>query len=152
PEDERFTYGSRGCPPGSSRNFGARWRRRAGIARIHRPAPERAKARMSEGLEGVVAARTVISHADGKRGKIWVRGHPIEALVAQHGYEGAIALLWEGFVGDGLARADMLRELGQGGALAFARLAGWLPAARNKGSPRRCAVRLLPCLMTARRL
>jgi citrate synthase len=87
---------------------------------------------MSEGLEGVVAARTVISHADAEHGRIWVRGHPIEDLVAQHGFEGAIALLWEGFTGKGLSRPIMLRELGEGRTVAFAQLADWLPAAKNK--------------------
>ena len=32
---------------------------------------------MSDGLEGVVAAQTVLSHSDGERGLVWVRGHPI---------------------------------------------------------------------------
>jgi citrate synthase len=86
---------------------------------------------MSEGLEGVVAVKTVISYADGERGRIWVRGHPIEGLVAQHGYEGAIALLWQGFVGEGLTRTDVRQELGQGRALAFARLADWLTTAKQ---------------------
>jgi len=39
---------------------------------------------MSDGLEGVVAARTVLSHADGESGTVWVRGHTINELVA-HG-------------------------------------------------------------------
>ena len=41
----------------------------------------------SEGLEGVVAAKTILSHADGERGIVWVRGHTIDELVARHGYE-----------------------------------------------------------------
>ena len=32
---------------------------------------------MSDGLEGVVAAETVLSHSDGEQGFVWVRGHPI---------------------------------------------------------------------------
>jgi citrate synthase len=54
----------------------------------------------SDGLEGIVAARTVLSHADGERGIVWVRGRTIDDLVSNHGYEGAIALLWDGFAGD----------------------------------------------------
>ena len=50
---------------------------------------------MASGLEGVVAAETVLSHADGERGIIRVRGRTIGDLVAL-GYEGAIALLWDG--------------------------------------------------------
>jgi citrate synthase len=85
----------------------------------------------TDGLEGVIAARTVISHADGEHGKIWVRGVPIDQVVTR-GFEGAVALLWEGFVGQGLSGRGALCELGKGRALAFSRLAGWLPAAKNK--------------------
>jgi citrate synthase len=84
-----------------------------------------------DGLEGVVAARTVISHADGEHGKIWVRGVPIDQVVTR-GFEGAVALLWEGFVGEDLSRSGVLRDLGKGRAVAFSRLASWLPAASNK--------------------
>ena len=41
---------------------------------------------MNGGLEGVVAAETVLSHADGESGAVWVRGHTIERLAAEHGY------------------------------------------------------------------
>jgi citrate synthase len=61
----------------------------------------------SEGLEGVVAAKTILSHADGEQGIVWVRGHTIDDLVARHGYEGTVALLWDGFAGDGLTRARL---------------------------------------------
>jgi len=84
------------------------------------------------GLEGVVAAHTVLSHADGENGIVWVRGHTIDDLVAHHGYEGTIALMWEGFAGDGLTRASMTGQLGAGRALAFSRLADWLPAASRR--------------------
>jgi citrate synthase len=85
-----------------------------------------------EGLEGVVAAQTVLSHADGERGIVWVRGHTIDDLVAQHGYEGTIALLWDGFAGDGLTRAGITTQLGAGRTLAFSRLDDWLPAASRR--------------------
>jgi citrate synthase len=87
---------------------------------------------MSEGLEGVVAAQTVLSHADGEGGQVWVRGHAIGELVARHGYEGTIALLWDGFAGDGLTRAAVSEQLGRGRALAFSRLDDWLPAAADR--------------------
>jgi citrate synthase len=88
--------------------------------------------REPEGLDGVVAAKTVLSHADGERGIVLVRGHAIDELVAHHDYEGTIALLWEGFAGDGLTRAGMAAELGAGRALAFSRLGDWLPAATKR--------------------
>ena len=37
---------------------------------------------VSDGLEGIVAAQTVLSHADGEHGIVWVRGHTIVDLVA----------------------------------------------------------------------
>ena len=86
----------------------------------------------SEGLEGVVAAKTVLSHADGEQGGVWVRGHPIEELAARHGYEGTIALLWDGFAGAGLTRETIMRQLGAGRARAFFQLDDWLPAAAKR--------------------
>jgi citrate synthase len=84
---------------------------------------------MSEGLEGVVAAQTVLSHSDGESGAVWVRGHTIGDLVQFHGYEGAIAILWEGFAGNNLTRAQITKQLGAGRTAAFSRIGEWLPAA-----------------------
>ena len=86
----------------------------------------------SEGLEGVVAAKTILSHADGERGIVWVRGHTIDELVARHGYEGTVALLWNGFAGDGLTRETIAGELGAARALVFSRLDDWLPTAARR--------------------
>jgi len=80
----------------------------------------------------VVAAQTVLSHADGEYGIVWVRGHTIGELVVRHGYEGTIALLWDGFAGDGLTREDIVAQLGAGRTLAFSRLGDWLPAAARR--------------------
>ena len=77
---------------------------------------------MGDGLAEVVAAQTVLSHADGEKGRIWVRGHRIGELVARYGYEGTIALLWESFAGDDLTRAGVLAQLGLARKLAFSRL------------------------------
>jgi citrate synthase len=86
---------------------------------------------MASGLEGVVAAETVLSHADGERGIILVRGHTIGDLVAL-GYEGAIALLWDGFAAENPTRAAITDALGAGRALAFSRLDEWLPTASRR--------------------
>src|SRR5260221_5964496 len=85
---------------------------------------------MDSGLAGLIAAETVLSHSDGARGILWVRGHTLAELVADFGYEGAVGLLWEGFAGDGLRRAAMRTRLGAGRELAFARLGDWLDPAR----------------------
>src|SRR5258708_410600 len=84
---------------------------------------------MNDGLEGVIAAATVLSHADGESGAVWVRGHTIERLAAEHGYEGAVAVMWEGFAGDGLTRASMREALAAARVTAFARSGEWLACA-----------------------
>ena len=87
---------------------------------------------MDSGLEGVVAAETVLSHSDGRRGIMWVRGHRLDELVADYGFEGAVALLWEGFAGDGLSRAGIGAALGAGRVEAFARIGDWLDLAARR--------------------
>jgi citrate synthase len=87
---------------------------------------------MPSGLEGVVAAETVLSHTDRERGMLWVRGVALPDLVARHGYEGTVALLWEGFAGDGLTHAGIRAELGSARLAAFADLDGWLGAATRR--------------------
>jgi citrate synthase len=100
---------------------------------------------MDSGLAGVVVAETVLSHSDGERGILWLRGHTLEEIVADYGYEGAVALLWEGFAGDGLSRAALRAELGAARGAAFARRDEWLPAAAAR--PLAEGVRLaLACL------
>lgn len=87
---------------------------------------------MDSGLAGVVVAETVLSRSDGEQGLLWLRGHTIEEIVAAYGYEGAVALLWEGFAGTGLSRSGMRAELGRERQAAFARLGAWLDAARSR--------------------
>jgi citrate synthase len=100
---------------------------------------------MNSGLEGVVAAETVLSHADGETGAVWVRGHTIEALAAR-GYEAAVAAMWEGFAGENLTAASMQMALGVGRQKAFARVGDWLGCAANHplGEALRIALATLP--------
>jgi citrate synthase len=81
---------------------------------------------IDSGLAGLIAAETVLSHADGPRGILWVRGHTLDELVADHGYDGAVGILWEDFAGTGLDRATMRARLGAGRTTAFARIGDWL--------------------------
>jgi citrate synthase len=101
---------------------------------------------MDSGLEGVIAAETVLSHSDGERGILWVRGHTLAQLVADFGYEGGVALLWEGFAGDGLTREAIRAELGTAREAAFARLGEWLAPAARRPLPEgvRLALAILP--------
>jgi citrate synthase len=96
---------------------------------------------MQTGLEGVIAAETVLTYVDGDQGIWWLRGHPLDDVIAEHGFEGAVALLWDGFVGDRLTREDVRAALGAARAAAFVRLPDWLDAA--KGRPLGDALRLL---------
>ena len=101
---------------------------------------------MNGGLEGVIAAETVLSHADGESGAVWVRGHTIERLAAEHGYEGAVAAMWEGFAGRGLTRAGLRQALANARAAAFARGGEWLScsAPRPLAEGLRIALAALP--------
>src|ERR1700687_5575673 len=87
---------------------------------------------MESGLAALVAAQTVLSHSDGARGILWVRGHTLAELVADFGYEGAVGLLWGGFAGEGLTRDEMRARLGAGRELAFAQLGDWLAEAKKR--------------------
>jgi citrate synthase len=100
---------------------------------------------MQPGLEGVVAAETVLSTADPRRNMLWMRGVPVPELVANYGYEGTVALLWEGFAADGLTRAGVRAALGEARLAAFAALPAWLPEAARRpmdAAVRRCLAEL----------
>jgi citrate synthase len=52
---------------------------------------------MSDGLEGVVAADTVLSEVDGHAGRLIIRGHDLDELAGRTTYEEVTRLLWDGF-------------------------------------------------------
>jgi citrate synthase len=97
---------------------------------------------MDSGLEGLIAAETVLSHSDGARDIMWVRGHTLPELVAAFGYEGAIGLLWEPFAGETpkgeTRRGEVFRreavraQLGGAREAAYAALGGWLDPAAGR--------------------
>ena len=87
---------------------------------------------MNSGLEGVVAAETVLTHVDGGAGIWWLRGHGLAEIIDRHGYEGTTALLWEGFAGEGLTRAGIRARFGAGRVAAFGALPRWLGAAGGR--------------------
>jgi citrate synthase len=96
------------------------------------------------GLEGVVVAETVLSHAEPERGMLWVRGRAIPQLVAL-GYEGTVALLWDGFTGVDLTRARMQEILGAARVRAFEQTNEWL--ALVAGRPLDEAIRIRLALL-----
>lgn len=68
---------------------------------------------MTLGLDGVVAAETILSHVDGEAGRLVLRGHDLEALAGRVPFEEAVAILWSGLTPDaptlGEARARAFR-------------------------------------------
>jgi citrate synthase len=84
----------------------------------------------SEGLEGVVAAETVLSHVDGERGRLIFRGHEIDALAGRTSQEDVAALLWSGFA-EPSGAAEIARALGKARRTAFEIAQPLLPQARG---------------------
>jgi citrate synthase len=76
---------------------------------------------MSDGLEGVVAAETVLSEVDGAAGVLIVRGRSLDELAGRTRYEDVVALLFGGFYPD--LPADIPAALGAARAEVFAEVA-----------------------------
>ncbi len=97
------------------------------------------------GLEGVIAAETVLSHVDGERGELIIRGLPLEVL-AERGFEAAVALLWDGFVAAEPGAPALARRLGTAREHAYGLLRRWLPLARERSVAEgmRLALAMLP--------
>lgn len=82
---------------------------------------------MSDGLDGVVVAETALSFADPARGRLFIRGIDLPDLVARHGFDGTVALLWHLAAGptpdrSGDPGAAMRQRLGAARVAAFAAL------------------------------
>ena len=50
----------------------------------------------ARGLDGVVAARTRLSHVDGDRGELIIGGYELKELAGRVSFEAAAHLLWRG--------------------------------------------------------
>jgi citrate synthase len=74
-----------------------------------------------DGLEGVVAAETVLSEVDGQAGRLLIRGHPVEALAGAWTFEEAVRLIWDGFF-EALPQ-DLATALGEARQAVFAQVA-----------------------------
>ena len=66
------------------------------------------------------------------RDSLGPRPHAAGARSREHEYEGSVALMWQGFVGNGLTRDGIRSELGQIRKAAFAALGEWLGAAATR--------------------
>lgn len=76
---------------------------------------------MSDGLEGVVAARTVLSDVDGAAGHLIIRGYKLDDLAGRTRFEDVAHLLFDGFFDD--MPADLTRTLGEARVAVFAETA-----------------------------
>ncbi|MGE3276564.1 MAG: citrate synthase [Vicinamibacterales bacterium] len=74
---------------------------------------------VSSGLDGVVVAETVLSLVDGEAGELIIRGARLPELVADGGFEGAAARLWQGLLPEGGNREGLLEALGRARRDAF---------------------------------
>lgn len=84
---------------------------------------------MSQGLDDVVAAQTVMSHVDGAAGRLVVRGFELDELANQFSFEGVLSLLWQGFDDD--PNRNMKTALGAGRQKAYEMLQECLPLPRG---------------------
>lgn len=87
---------------------------------------------MSNGLDGVIAAETVLSEVDGAAGRLIIRGHPLETLAGRASFAQTAHLLLDGFFDDlppaaaleqalGRARVEVFAEVGALDATLLAR-------------------------------
>jgi len=71
------------------------------------------------GLDGVVAAETVLSEVDGVDGRLIIRGHPLDTLAGRFRYEQLIGLLFHDFFPGLPEEAEIARRLGRARAEVF---------------------------------
>jgi len=65
----------------------------------------------SPGLDGVVAARTAISHVDGQRGQLVIRGFALEDIAPRATFEEMVFLLWNDALPDETTRDRFRADL-----------------------------------------
>jgi len=101
---------------------------------------------MTEGLEDVVAAQTVLSDVDGAAGQLVIRGYPLARLAGSWTFEAVLGLLFDGFFPELPGEAALGRELGAARAQVHARLEAHLPdlAALGPYDGLRAGIAMLP--------
>ncbi len=74
-----------------------------------------------DGLEGVVAAETVLSDVDGLAGRLIIRGHDLGEIAGRWRFEDVVSLLWSGFLD---VPSDVDAALGRARVEAYAEVSG----------------------------
>ena len=85
--------------------------------------PRYGSSMVNNGLEGVVAAATHLSHVDGERGELIIAGFPVDELAAHATFEETTWLLWHGDLPSQRQLATFRAELAAERPLAPATLA-----------------------------
>lgn len=88
-----------------------------------------------EGLEGIVAARTRLSHVDGQKGELLIAGYAVEELAPNATFEEVVYLLWHGTLPDAGALPAFREELAARRQLPQATLDLLRHAAERKVAP-----------------
>lgn len=88
-----------------------------------------------EGLEGIVAARTRLSHVDGQKGELLIAGFPLQELAPNATFEEVVSLLWHGSLPDEDTLAVFRQELATRRELPEATLDLLQDAAKHRVAP-----------------
>jgi citrate synthase len=73
----------------------------------------------ASGLEGVVAAETILSMVDGEAGVLVIRGHRLRDIAGVHSFEWLLGELWQDLVFRDLGERSIRRDLGMARVRAF---------------------------------
>jgi citrate synthase len=87
------------------------------------------------GLQGVIAAETIMSSVDGQRGELIIAGFPVETLAENASYEEVVYLLWHGRLPSSAELAALRDELAARRALPAPALDLLRAAARRAVKP-----------------
>ena len=74
----------------------------------------------ASGLDGIIVAETALSDVDGERGRLTIRGYPVEELVARATFEDVCGLMWAGMWPSTDERNVIAASLADARASAFA--------------------------------
>lgn len=85
----------------------------------HAPKPSSLAPDQTDGLEGIVVAHTQLSHIDGTKGRLIVKGVPVEHLAGEMCFEDAVAHLWAGQVDEDRAEPSLQQVFGKARQSAF---------------------------------
>jgi len=101
---------------------------------------------MTEGLEGVIAARTILSDVDGDAGRLVIRGYSLDQLAGRTRFAAAAHLLLDGFFEDLPDVVGLEARLGLARAAVFARImsTGGVPTGLNAVESVRALLARLP--------